>query len=139
MVKKPMAKPKMKRKRSTEEVLRDTVEALLRNTGERPIDIAAVVGVSRTGVVRRQAGTARWTLDDCDKLATHWGMSTLDLLAGSEHALELLPADRLAAAIGGTQTLLPVGDPAPSVLSAKAKNRKAADVVDSPSGPPPNG
>ncbi|MFD3547450.1 XRE family transcriptional regulator [Streptomyces sp. NPDC058655] len=47
-------------------------------------------------ISRRQHGKAARTLADCDRLAAHWGMPVLDLLASPTHALTRLPADRVA-------------------------------------------
>ncbi|MFE9341318.1 acyltransferase [Streptomyces sp. NPDC007063] len=80
---------------STEETLRLTVAALLNRTGEQQADLAAAIDLSPTGLSRRQSGRLHWSLDDCDRLAAHWGISTLDLLSGPSHAADTLPADRL--------------------------------------------
>ncbi|MCY0963402.1 helix-turn-helix domain-containing protein [Streptomyces sp. H27-H5] len=97
---------------STEETLRVTVIAVTHRTGEQQADVAAALGLTQSQISRRQRGLASWTLADCDRLAAHWGMPVLDLLAGPTHALTRLPADRVAA--GGTQTLLPLDIPAPA-------------------------
>ncbi|MFJ5812276.1 helix-turn-helix domain-containing protein, partial [Streptomyces sp. NPDC093093] len=96
---------------STEETLRVTVTAITHRTGEQQADVAAALGLTQSQISRRQRGLASWSLADCDRLAAHWGMPVLDLLAGPTHALSRLPADRVAA--GGTQTLLPLDTPAP--------------------------
>ncbi|WP_329448921.1 acyltransferase (plasmid) [Streptomyces sp. NBC_01426] len=97
---------------STEETLRVTVTAVTHRTGEQQADVAAALGLTQSQISRRQRGLASWSLADCDRLAAHWGMSVLDLLAGPTHALTRLPADRVAA--GATQTLLPLDIPAPA-------------------------
>ncbi|MGW2190461.1 helix-turn-helix domain-containing protein [Streptomyces sp. NPDC001719] len=79
-----------------------TVAALMNRTGERQQDLASALGLNKTQLSRRQSAKARWTLDDCDSLAAHYGMSVLDLLAGPTHAAGKLSADRLSATLGGT-------------------------------------
>ncbi|WP_268253304.1 helix-turn-helix domain-containing protein, partial [Streptomyces subrutilus] len=101
---------------STEETLRVTVTAITHRTGEQQADVAAALGLTQSQISRRQRGLASWTLADCDRLAAHWGMPVLDLLAGPTHALTRLPADRVA--IGGQQTLLPLDTPAPAPAPA---------------------
>ncbi|MFF4771055.1 helix-turn-helix domain-containing protein [Streptomyces sp. NPDC001255] len=95
---------------TTEEVLRATVSALSQRTGERQTALAAALGLTQAQVSRRQRGAASWTLADVDRLAAHWGMPVLDLLAGPTHALGKLPADRVVAC-GGEQTLVPLSGP----------------------------
>lgn len=97
---------------STEECLRLTVAALMQLTGERQPDVAMAIGLTQPQLSRRQSGKASWTLSDCDRLAAHWGMSTLDLLSGPTHAAGCLPATRRST-ITGTQTTVPVEPPAP--------------------------
>ncbi|ASY37093.1 acyltransferase (plasmid) [Streptomyces sp. CLI2509] len=82
------------------------MSAISHRTGERQATLAAVLGLTQAQVSRRQRGAASWTLHDCDRLAAHWGMSVLDLLAGPTHALRALPADRVV--LGGEQTLVPL-------------------------------
>ncbi|WP_326806457.1 acyltransferase [Streptomyces sp. NBC_01775] len=80
---------------SSEEMLRATVAALLSRTGERQAELAAGIGLSPTGLSRRQSGRATWSLEDVDRLSAHWGIAVPDLLGGISHAVECLPADRL--------------------------------------------
>ncbi|WP_229886937.1 helix-turn-helix domain-containing protein [Streptomyces subrutilus] len=112
---------------STEETLRVTVTAITHRTGEQQADVAVALGLTQSQISRRQRGLASWTLADCDRLAAHWGMPVLDLLAGPTHALTRLPADRLAA--GGQQTLLSLDTPGPTpaVTARSTPARRAAD------------
>ena len=71
--------------------LRAGVTALMQATGQTQSDLAQALGVDQTQVSRRQTGRAAWTLDDCDRLAAHFGIGVLDLLAGPEHARASLP------------------------------------------------
>jgi hypothetical protein len=93
---------------STEDLLRLTVTALLARTGESQADLAAGVGLSPTQISRKQRGDRSWSLDDCDRLAAHYGMPVLDLLAGPTHAAAMLPADRISSRLSGAQTMLTV-------------------------------
>ncbi|AEW98538.1 helix-turn-helix domain-containing protein [Streptantibioticus cattleyicolor] len=74
------------------ERVRAAVAALMQITGESQADVAAALGLNQTQVSRRQAGTAAWSLADCDTLAAHYGIDVLDLLAGPTRACEALPA-----------------------------------------------
>ncbi|WP_331748201.1 helix-turn-helix transcriptional regulator [Streptomyces sp. NBC_00648] len=71
-----------------EESLRLTVAALMQATGESQRDLAVVLGLTQTQVSRRQAGTTAWSLRDCDVLAAHYGIGSLELLAGPTRACE---------------------------------------------------
>ncbi|MCX4468534.1 acyltransferase [Streptomyces albidoflavus] len=97
---------------STEETLRFTVAALMQLTRERQPDVAAAIGLTQPQLSRRQSGKSAWTLTDCDRLAAHWGMSTLDLLAGPTHAVGCLSAARRPTA--GAQTAVPLAPSAPA-------------------------
>jgi hypothetical protein len=76
------------------ERVRTAVAALMQLTGESQADLAAVLGVSQAQVSRRQSGTAAWPLDDCDRMAAHYNINVLDLLAGPTRACERLPSVR---------------------------------------------
>ncbi|MDT0398298.1 MULTISPECIES: helix-turn-helix transcriptional regulator [Streptomyces] len=77
-----------------EERVRSAVAALLHATGESQTGLAAALGVSQAQVSRRQAGTAAWSLADCETVAAHFSIDVLDLLAGPTRAAESLPAGR---------------------------------------------
>ncbi|MEU6363254.1 acyltransferase [Streptomyces albidoflavus] len=113
---------------STEETLRLTVAALMQLTRERQPDVAAAIGLTQPQLSRRQSGKSAWTLSDCDRLAAHWGMSTLDLLAGPTHAAGCLPAARRSSA--GAQTAVPLAASA----SAPSASRRAAPTATAPAG-----
>ncbi|MFD6381257.1 helix-turn-helix domain-containing protein [Streptomyces albidoflavus] len=106
---------------STEETLRLTVAALMQLTRERQPDVAAAIGLTQPQLSRRQSGKSAWTLTDCDRLAAHWGMPTLDLLAGPTHAAGCLPAARRSSA----QTAMPLETPA----TAPSAPRRAAPTA----------
>ncbi|MFF0561524.1 helix-turn-helix domain-containing protein [Streptomyces sp. NPDC004266] len=74
----------------TEEILRLTVAALMARTGERQNDLAAGLGLSQAQVSRKQGGAAHWSLEDIDRLAAHYRLPVLDLLAGPTHAASVL-------------------------------------------------
>ncbi|CAM5666713.1 hypothetical protein KAURM247S_03981 [Kitasatospora aureofaciens] len=75
---------------STLETLRLTVAAIRQRTGESQRELAAAVGLTQDKVSRRQSGAQPWSLDEVDALARHWGMGSLDLLAGPTRAAECL-------------------------------------------------
>ncbi|WP_406225732.1 acyltransferase, partial [Streptomyces albidoflavus] len=108
---------------STEETLRLTVAALMQLTRERQPDVAAAIGLTQPQLSRRQSGKSAWTLTDCDRLAAHWGMPTLDLLAGPTHAVGCLSAARRSSA--GAQTAVPLAPHA----SAPSAPRRAAPTA----------
>ncbi|MFJ9310755.1 acyltransferase [Streptomyces cyaneofuscatus] len=81
---------------STEATLRLTVAALMRLTGERQTDLAAVIRISQTPISRKQSGAATWTLDNLDRLSAHYGIPVPDLVAG----IQCLPARRRAPLVG---------------------------------------
>ncbi|MFI7291545.1 helix-turn-helix domain-containing protein [Streptomyces anulatus] len=118
---------------STEETLRATVTAIAHRTGEQQADMAAALGLTQSQISRRQRGLASWTLSDCDRLAAHWGMPVLDLLAGPTHALTRLPADRVAAS--ATQTLLPLDTPDPEPSPQATPDTAPVPVTTAPSAP----
>ncbi|MFC5144586.1 acyltransferase [Streptomyces aureoversilis] len=91
---------------STEALLRLTVTALMTQTGERQTDLGAGIGLSQTQVSRKQKGLMHWSLDDCDRLAAHYGMTVLDLLAGPTHAASRLSPHHPTPG-HGVQTTLP--------------------------------
>jgi hypothetical protein len=92
--------------RSTEEVLRDTVAALMRATGETQADLGKGLRLSQAQVSRKQVGRSLWSLADLDRLSAHYGVPVPDLLWGPTHALDRLDVRRRAAVIGGTQTTI---------------------------------
>ncbi|MCX4821191.1 helix-turn-helix domain-containing protein [Streptomyces sp. NBC_01142] len=79
---------------SLRETLQLTVAALMHATGDSQSELAGALGLTQTQVSRRQAGRTAWTLDDCDRLAAHFGLPVLDVLAGPTRACELLSAAR---------------------------------------------
>ncbi|MFB7248338.1 acyltransferase [Streptomyces populi] len=81
---------------SLAERVRVTVAALMHASGDSQERLAGVLGVTQAQVSRRQSGTAAWSLEDCDRLAAHYGIDVLDLLAGPSRACEALPDARRA-------------------------------------------
>ncbi|KOG31377.1 acyltransferase [Streptomyces resistomycificus] len=71
---------------------------LMHATGESQTDLATALGVSQAQVSRRQAGSAAWSLEDCEAVAAHFGIDVLDLMAGPTQASEALPDARRRAA-----------------------------------------
>ncbi|MFF1690740.1 acyltransferase [Streptomyces sp. NPDC058254] len=91
----------------TEDLLRLTVTTLMSRTGERQGDLAAALGQAQAQVSRKQNGKQHWTLEDVDRLAAHYGLGVLDLLAGPTHAVTALASGR----DGGVQASLPLAAP----------------------------
>ncbi|MET8676004.1 acyltransferase [Streptomyces albidoflavus] len=119
---------------STEETLRLTVAALMQLTRERQPDVAAAIGLTQPQLSRRQSGKSAWTLTDCDRLAAHWGMPTLDLLAGPTHAAGCLPAARRPTT--GTQTAMPLAPPAPAPPAPPTATPAPAETAPAPAPAP---
>ncbi|MFG2525808.1 acyltransferase [Streptomyces sp. NPDC048527] len=92
----------------TEDLLRLTVTTLMSRTGERQGDLAAALGQAQAQVSRKQSGKQHWTLEDVDRLAAHYGLGVLDLLAGPTHAVTALASSRHG---GGVQASLPLAAP----------------------------
>ncbi|MFC5149906.1 acyltransferase [Streptomyces aureoversilis] len=130
---------------STEALLRLTVTALMAQTGERQLDLGTGIGLSQTQVSRKQKGLMHWSLDDCDRLASHYGMTVLDLLAGPTHAASRLSLHRLTPGRGIQTTLPPApatpetpaapSEPAPAVPAAHSAAQPAAAPVPAASAP----
>ncbi|MET7843568.1 acyltransferase [Streptomyces sp. NPDC005356] len=97
----------------TEDLLRLTVSALMSRTGERQGDLATALGQAQAQVSRKQSGKQHWTLEDVDRLAAHYGLGVLDLLAGPTHAVTAL-AD---GAQGALLLSVPLTAPAAVVVS----------------------
>lgn len=119
-------------------MLRVTVTAIAHRTGEQQSDLAAALGLTQSQISRRQHGRAAWTLQDCDRLAAHWGMPVLDLLAGPTHALAKLHADRVTT--HATQTLIPIDTPPPTAPPTPEPEPAPAEPAETPApttpGPP---
>ncbi|MGW3954640.1 hypothetical protein ACWEKM_27745 [Streptomyces sp. NPDC004752] len=80
--------------KSTLEVLRGSVEALLKVAGQEQNELADGIGLPNYTVSRRQSGRSPWTFDEADAIAQHFGIPTLTLLAGSEDACEAYASSR---------------------------------------------
>ncbi|MEU3670928.1 acyltransferase [Streptomyces virginiae] len=111
-----------------EDLLRLTVAALMTRTGERQNDLADGLGLSQAQVSRKQGNRQHWSLEDVDRLAEHFGLHYLDLLAGPTHAVGVLhgsiPALRPADAVAPAA----VAQPAPAVLFPAEPAAPAAPV-----------
>jgi transcriptional regulator with XRE-family HTH domain len=81
---------------STPRVLRSTIAALMRATGETQAELAAGLRLSQGQISRKQAGHHEWSLSDLDKVSAHYGVAVWDLIAGPDVALSKLPASRRA-------------------------------------------
>ncbi|MFB6984533.1 hypothetical protein [Streptomyces sp. NPDC056304] len=74
--------------KSTLEILRESVEALLAVTGQTRSGLATRIDLTKYAVSRRQSGETPWGFDEADKIASHFGIPPLTLLAGAEIACE---------------------------------------------------
>ncbi|MFE6165461.1 helix-turn-helix domain-containing protein [Streptomyces sp. NPDC056486] len=92
----------------SERTLRSTVAALMHHTGENQTDLARGLRLTQGQVSRKQNGRASWSLPDLDRLSAHYGIPVPDLMCGPSRAVEMLPAVRRAATIGGSQSLFVV-------------------------------
>lgn len=105
-----------------EEILRLTIAALMAQAGERQSDLAAGLGLSQAQVSRKQGGGAHWSLEDVDRLAAHYRLPVLDLLAGPTHAVGVLhgatPPLQPGALVPGIPAVPPVRLPAPAAPAA---------------------
>ncbi|MFE6904616.1 acyltransferase [Streptomyces sp. NPDC057717] len=101
----------------TEDLLRLTVTALMSRSGERQGDLAAALGQAQTQVSRKQGGKQRWTLEDVDRLAAHYRIGVLDLLAGPTHAVTVLSALDSGVGQASLPLAVPPAAPAPSAVS----------------------
>ncbi|MEO3756384.1 hypothetical protein [Streptomyces sp. B6B3] len=85
----------------TGELLRLTIAAVRAHTGESQRDLAAGLGLT-PGQLSRRLSSARgveWNLGDVDRLAAHWGMRPLDVLAGPSHAVAHLGTSATASGV----------------------------------------
>ena len=94
-----------RRRSERHEQISDATLLLLRRCGESITDLAASLGQDRTNVSAKVHGSRLWTVDDLDRIANHFGISLLELLSGTQVALDALPRQRRTAA--GRQTALP--------------------------------
>ncbi|MFI7142887.1 helix-turn-helix domain-containing protein [Streptomyces massasporeus] len=93
---------------TTEAMLRVTVAALMRATGENQTELARGLRLTQGQVSRKQTGAAAWSLGDVDKLSNHYGIPVPDLLRGPTYAVEQLSYARRTAVIGGSQGVIAV-------------------------------
>ncbi|WP_341483515.1 acyltransferase [Streptomyces longhuiensis] len=113
----------------TEELLRLTVTALMSRSGERQGDLAAALGQAQAQVSRKQSGKQHWTLEDVDRLAAHYRIGVLDLLAGPTHAVTVLSS--LGTGTGAGQASLPLPVP-PAAPASKAVSVPRIEALSGP-------
>ncbi|MFK0296897.1 acyltransferase [Streptomyces sp. NPDC090442] len=89
-------------------MLRITVAALMRATGDNQTSLAVGLRITQGQVSRKQSGQAAWSLGDLDRLSAHYGVAVPDLLCGPTHAVERLSSHRLAAVVGGSREVIAV-------------------------------
>lgn len=80
----------------TEQRLRESIAAVLKETGEQQKDLAALIGISPTLVSRRQRGTKSWEIWEVAHLARHWQMPVGALFEGADAARQALPEKHAA-------------------------------------------
>ncbi|MFF7953928.1 hypothetical protein [Streptomyces griseorubiginosus] len=119
--------------KSTLEVLRGSVEALLKVAGQEQNELAYGIGLPNYTVSRRQSGRSPWSFDEADAIARHFGIPTLTLLAGPEDACEAYASSR-----GSTVTrLIAVRNETPAPTEALAKPASTASPEPQRSEPAP--
>lgn len=74
--------------KSTLEILRESVDALLTLTGQLQKQLAQGIELPNYAVSRRQSGASPWSFDEADAIAQHFSIPTLKLLAGPKEACE---------------------------------------------------
>lgn len=77
--------------RPVEDRLNETIRLLLTRTGRRHSDLAEMLGVRQPSVSARLRGESHWKLDDAAEVATWFGLTLPELLAG----YAAIPQDRL--------------------------------------------
>ncbi|MET8816170.1 hypothetical protein ABZW47_29740 [Streptomyces sp. NPDC004549] len=80
--------------KSTLEILRGSVDALLTIAGQKRNQLADGIGLPDYAVSRRQSGRSPWSFDEADAIARHFGITTLALLSGAESACEFYASRR---------------------------------------------
>lgn len=100
-----MATPTKWRSRRQEQIS-DTVAVLMRRCDDTFTDLGASLKQDRTNISAKIRGRRLWTVDDLDGIAHHYGISILELLSGTQVAVDALPRERLAGA-QGRQAALP--------------------------------
>jgi hypothetical protein len=110
--------------KSTLEILRGSVEALLTVAGQKQNQLADSIGLPNYAVSRRQSGRSPWSFDEADAIARHFGIPTLTLLAGAETACEDYASSR-----GSTVTEL---------VAAPKEKPSSAEAAPTPSAPTPS-
>ncbi|MYS33661.1 hypothetical protein K388_06003 [Streptomyces sp. KhCrAH-43] len=117
--------------KSTLEVLRGAVEALLTIAGQKQNELADGIGLSDYAVSRRQSrrpeARSPWSFDEADAIARHFGMPTLTLLAGAETACEAYASSR-----GATVTRLLADRNEPSATVKEPDSPAAPAAAASP-------
>ncbi|NGN63169.1 helix-turn-helix domain-containing protein [Streptomyces sp. A7024] len=79
---------------SSQQALRVTVAALMQACTETQTDLARGLRLTQGQVSRKQTGHGKWSIEDLDKLAAHYGIKASDLLDGPTVAVQALPRVR---------------------------------------------
>lgn len=83
------------RQHPVEAMLRASITAVIKVTGEQYKDLAAVTDLAPTLVSRRQRGVISWRISDIGTLAEHWHIRPGALFNGPDDALAALPRERV--------------------------------------------
>lgn len=67
---------------NTQQRITESVRALSAAFQDQQTGLAKVLGMSQVSVSRKMRGLNRWSVDDVEKLAVHWGVSAAQILAG---------------------------------------------------------
>jgi len=67
---------------TTQQRITDSVRALAAVTGTTNRELAAVLGQSESSAGKKRSGGVDWTLADVAALATHYGVTDQQILAG---------------------------------------------------------
>lgn len=125
--------------KSTLEVLRGSVKALLTLAGQTQNELADGIDLSPYAVSRRQSHSP-WSFDEADAIARHFGITTLMLLTGAEAACEAyassrgttvtrLVADRTESTVEEPSTTAPAAAASPEPPSSEPATAAAEDVT----------
>lgn len=72
------------------------VRFLMASRGEHQQDVATALGLAQSGLSNRFHGRTRWTLDEVDLLAAHFGVAPHQLVEGTWNVRDTMPPQRLA-------------------------------------------
>ncbi|WP_028647500.1 helix-turn-helix transcriptional regulator [Nocardiopsis sp. CNT312] len=71
-----------------------TITAVMTVAGDTTTTLASGVGQRRETIHRKIHGKRQWSLEDLAAVATHYGITPADLLAGADHAIAQVSGQR---------------------------------------------